>query len=84
MATTRSEIADHAGEREPLLSDARAADAQLPGGDGSKGGISLEPIGMRVISVMTCFGSVGCYSASIGVCTVPTLLTVTAPSGAGN
>jgi hypothetical protein len=31
---------------------------------------------MRVISVMTCFGSVGLYTASIGVCTVSTLPTV--------
>jgi hypothetical protein len=56
----------------------------LRGGDGSKGGVSLDPMAMRVISVMTCFGSVGFYAASIGVCTVPTLRTVTAPSSAGS
>lgn len=76
MTTTRSQRPDNPGEREPLFGDGRAADVQVQGGDGSKGGISLEPIAMKVISVMTCFGSVGLYTASIGVCTVSTLPTV--------
>jgi hypothetical protein len=76
MTTTRIKRFDRAGEREPLFADAQIADAQVQGGDGSNGDIASEPVVMRVISVMTCFGSVGLYTASIGVRNISALRTV--------
>jgi len=75
MATMRIERVDRTVEREPLLADAQIVDAQVQGGDGSKGDISSEFL-MKVISAMTCFGFIGLYTASIGVRIVSTLPTV--------
>jgi len=76
MATMRIERFGRIVEREPLLADAQIGDAQVQGGDGSKGDIPSELVLMKVISVMTCFGFIGLYTASIGVRIVSTLPTV--------
>jgi len=77
MTTTRTTRFDRTGEREPLFADAQITDAQVQGGDdGSQGDISPESVVMKVLSVMTCFGSVGVYTASIGVRIVSNLRTV--------
>lgn len=60
----------YGAEQQPLLSDNQTtrAPGQKDDGLGLKEEVLSEDVILRTMSVMTCFGSVGIYTASIGVC----------------
>lgn len=63
-------VSTHEPEQQPLLSDDQNAHVpgQIDDGLGLKEEVLSENVILRTVSVMTCFGSVGIYTASIGVC----------------
>jgi hypothetical protein len=66
MAPTRSQKPNSTSERDSLLGDALYVDEQVQR-DGREEDLLPEPVAIQIMSVMICFGSIGLYTASIGV-----------------